>query len=187
MDCTSKATIMVKIGRTGGRVKEFAVANGTFVRDVVKLAGLEIATGEGVYIGSKYISLDSYAIDNSILLINKLPYYAQNVAMITVKVARINEPLQLVRIIRGSSVEMALISAGRLPFNNEDIWIHREGEIHGKKVDKYTQVNEGEIVIIEPRRGLYEKILECVEDGSLNEDECTAAICAMLKKDYHIE
>jgi len=106
---------------------------------------------------------------------------------IIVKVARINEPLQSITVYRGSSVEQILIAAGRLPFNNEDIWIHREGEIHGRKVDKHTQVNHGEIVILEPRKGLYDKVLECVEDGGLNEEECTEAICAMLKKDYHIE
>ena len=184
MESGAKRTIMVKIGRMGSKVTEYAIENGTLIRDILKLAGIQLSAGETVTIKGNTVGIDSGALDHEIMLISNTPPPWNK---ITVKVARINEPLQYVTINRGSSVEQALISAGRLPFNNEDIWIHREGEDKGKKVDRYTQINNGEIIVLEPRKGLYDKVLEFVGDDDLTYNQTTSAICTMLKKDYHIE
>lgn len=66
--------------------------------------------------------------------------------MLLVKVARVGEKIQQVAISDTAGVNEALIAAGRLPFENEDIWLNHQ------VVASTAGVRNGDTIILEPRQ-----------------------------------
>jgi len=185
MDCSQKSTIFVKVGRVGQKITEYAVESGSTGHKIIEMAGLfplkdfEVISLSGMDVTSP----DSPVKNGDIILIRQK-------TTVKVRVARIKEILMEVSVPLGATVERALIAAGRLPFNNEDIWSHFDSQ-EGKIVNLNDIVLNGEILIIEPKRDLRSRIRKvlsnCYNDEGEEFEDAINDLCEMLKRDYNIQ
>lgn len=187
MDCSQRQTIFVKIGRIGFKVTEYAVLSGSTGEDILRIANYVLNSSEMVSINGIDQSnswIKETILDKSLILIKPRQ-------LIKVRVARINEPLKDLEISKDISIKEALIKATRMPFDNEEVWLHHEGNSKGILINLDQTVHTGDIYIIEPKKNLRNKIYSVVsriyEDEISDRDEATDILCDMLRIDYHLE
>ena len=185
MSCQAeRKTIFVKIGRWGSRVTEYAVQSGVDLIQICNTAGIVIAPDEVPFInGHEVVRNLPINSDTTIMLTKK--------KNITVKVARIGESLSTVTLSDRSTLRNALVSAGRLPFEYEEIWHHRDEIQKGTLVTNIDGLLvDGSIYIIEPKKTLMNKIQKILSSNCEDENgelqKATHLILAMLNKDYNI-
>lgn len=149
--------VFVKIGREGGKVTEYIFNDGITLREVlskglITLASDEIITTEGYPPG---LQLDYRIVSaNNIFIIKKL------VPQVTVRVSRIGQTLRQIIVPRNSSIGNVLVKVAIVPQPNEDIWIHRDGIDRGVKKTVNDIVQDGDIIVIEPKKTMKAKITE---------------------------
>lgn len=172
----------------GGKVQEMAFVEGITVKEALSKSGQSFTDGYEIVLNGTARTIgiiDSKLKDKDIILIQK-----KSIRMISVKVARVKEKIQEIRIPEGSTIEKALMAAGRLPFTDEDIWEHF-GDSTGIKRGISDKVLPGCIYILEPRNNLRSKISRIVrdtfEDYNGEWEDGINQICGMLKNDYNIE
>ena len=190
MDCSQRQTIFVKIGRIGFKVTEYAVLSGSTGEDILKIANYVLSSAEMVSINGIDQNnnwIKETILDRSLILIKPKP---QNT--IKVRVARIGEALMEVSIPESSTVRDALVAAGRLPFENEEIWLHVIGFEKGTLIGLSARAFAGSTYIIEPKKNLRNKILRIISDiddedyGDEKNNIIIDTLCLMLKKDYNL-
>jgi hypothetical protein len=109
--------------------------------------------------------------------------------MINLRIARINEPLDTIAVDKYTTVGQALTKANRYPSDNEEVWLHIDGEKEGKRIGFNVFVSEGYILVVEPKKDLRSKIMTIFRSmpGKVLDSGYVANIlCEMLKKDYLI-
>jgi len=180
--------ILVKIGRMGGKLTEYAFDSNVTIEKAFQVSGTKIMPDEKYELngGPSYSKPLSWKLsDKDYILISP-----NIVACIFVRVGRIGEKLQELKIPKGNTIQSALISAGRLPFSDEEIWIHWDNTPQGTKGLLSTPVSEGMIIVLEKPASLRNKILKIVsnifEDENGEWEKGTNAILAMLAKDYKL-
>jgi len=188
MDSNQKKTIFVKIGRMGGRIQELCLEEGVSIADVMKHMGLDVDhnTEEIVFNGTPRTSgAGCFKLaNNDIILIQK-----KLINLISLRIARINEPLETIAVDKYTTVGQALTKANRYPSDNEEVWLHIDGEKEGKRIGFNVFVSEGYILVVEPKKDLRSKIMTIFRSmpGKVLDSGYVANIlCEMLKKDYLI-
>ena len=178
--------IFAKVSKTTDkRVSEYALEDGSRITDLLFAAGIEYNVNTIVMVKGTQVQLSSVLSNNVHCMVS------DQARQIKVRVARIGEPLMEVTIPYGQTVGDALVEAGKLPFDTEEIWEHRDGELHGRQVMLEHGVGNGAILVIESKNKLRQKILKIIsslcEDENGEVDEATSSICVMLKRDYNIQ
>jgi hypothetical protein len=188
MDSNQKKTIFVKVGRMGGRIQELCLSEGLTVQDVLQTSkiGFSGFQEEIVFNGTPRTEgiLRSVIADKDIILIQK-----KQVSRISLRIARINEPLETISVDKYTTVGQALTRANRYPSDNEEVWLHVDGEKEGKRIGFDVFVSEGYILVVEPKKDLRSKIMtifRSMPGKVLDPGYVTTVLCEMLKKDYLI-
>lgn len=155
--------ILVKVGRQGGKVVEMAYMPGIpLLKAIMESKVLFEDSKDEIHINGVSVSnLNTIVKDKDIILV-----YPNVVKKVTVKVARVGQPLMEVLVSKPGYIEKALVAGGMLPFPNEDIYLHRGGGTTGEVMHlKATyQLNDGDVLIIEKKKDpRFEKFVEIVE------------------------
>jgi hypothetical protein len=180
--------ILVKIGRMGGKITEYAFDNGITIERAFRVSGIKIMPDEKFELngGTANSVPHSWKLTDKDYILISLNIVSQ----VNVKVGRIGEKLQEIKIPTGNTIKSALISAGRLPFSDEEIWIHWDNTQQGTRGALSTPVSEGMIIVLEKPASLRNKILKIVskefEDENGEWERGTNALLAMLAKDYKL-
>ena len=181
-----KGMILVKIGRMGGKITEYAFEDGTSIEKAFQISGVNLMSDERYEWNSATDKGLSWILADRdrVLIMKKAPTW------VNVKVGRIGEKLMEIKCHKGDTINSALISAGRLPFPNEEIWIHWESTPQGTKGALNTSVSDGMIIVLEKPATLRDKLYKIVsytfQDENGEWEEGTNAILAMLNKDYKL-
>ena len=177
--------ILVKIGRAGSRVLEYAFDDVVTVEKAFQVANITRSQEERFTVNGIETFGSSHQLhDKDVVLI------LRGVPQISVKVGRIGEKLMEIKCHQGGTIQAALISAGRLPFKDEEIWIHWEGEQKGTKGFLNSIAENGMIIVLEKPASLRAKIYKILsntfEDENGEWDRGTNQVMEMLAKDYKL-
>lgn len=173
----------VKIGKEGGRIVEYAVLPGVTIQDILNISLVTFGPDESVYVNNIKQTGDwrkEKALDRSCIIIKR-----DNV--ISVKVARIGESLITVKAKKGLTVNEVILLANRKVYDYEDIWVHKEGELRGRKIVGYDFPLDGDILVIEPKNNqLKERLRNIVSahEGldTLYSNDCLEEIIKLVKQ-----
>jgi len=192
MACVATSVVFVKIGREGQSIKEFAVTSNTTYADIFRKAGLIMDTErETIHrngIPQMTGIMSSFVCNNDVLIIKPKAFPR----MITVKVSRVGSTISPILVSERSTVKQCLVSAGMLPFADEDVWLHENDTSKGYIVTMDQVMWSGYTLILEKRKPitLYNKIYHIIDNGpeiqdSNDLDTITSEICIMLYRDYN--
>ena len=192
MACGATSVVFVKIGREGHPIKEFAVTSNTTYSDVFNKAGLVINTDKETLYKNGIIQvlgmMSSFVCNNDILIVKPKAFPR----MITVKVSRVGSTISPILVPERSTVKQCLVSAGMLPFADEDVWLHENDTSKGYLVTMDQVMWNGYTLILEKRKPitLYNKIIHILDNSpeiqdSNDLDTITSEICTMLYRDYN--
>jgi hypothetical protein len=181
MSCAmEQKTIFVKVGRNGGKMVEYAVRAGSDIIQICNQFNIIIAADEIPTNGGVEVPRNMVLNGNCTIMLSKKS------KPLNCRVARIGQQLMPVYIQDGDAIQKALIASGRLPFEDEEIWLHFDGIIEGKKVLATEKAIEGAIYVIEKKNNLRNKVMVILKNYDSNE-EAANNICAMLKADYKMQ
>ena len=151
-----RAMLLVKVGRQGGRIQEFAMPPGARMQDVFKQASIQLAPGEICTKNGNQTNLFSGdGISNGDII---LVMQAQKSLMI--RVARLGKPFTEVGANRSDTVRTILQDNGFTPIINEDVWIHYEGIAKGEKIGLDERPAKDCYLVIEPQKKTLEMEVE---------------------------
>ena len=139
--------VLVKIGKQGGRVVEYAVEHGAKVRDIMTKHG--ICKNENVSISLNGVQGNS-SITEYVLHDKDVVMVSNSVAQMSIKIARIGESLTSLNIGVNTRVGDAIAMAGKvINLFSEEIWLHFEGVLSGRKVTTSAIAVANGIYVIE--------------------------------------
>jgi len=169
--------ILVKIGRMGERVKEYALNADCSRKSNIDLAlsaaKITVLPDEEIRINGNihnYYGVDHTVTDGDLIIIQKKP----QIVSITVKIARIGTPLATFTIPANSKVRNILVEADITLHTNEEIWLQRIAWPKHEVVNDSTSLINGDIIILEkkkdPIRDEVIKILEAFEEDAYHDE-----------------
>ena len=178
----------VKIGRDGGRIIEYAVNLGTTMKEILTIAEIfpdlnEEIVMNGIVQKGNYMT--ESVLDRSVTIIKKFK-------TIAVRVARIGEQLTRWTIPSNQKIRDFLKQIGKTLYENEELWVHKDGELKGRKALMDDMLFDGEILVIEKRNILIDKIKTIIsyhfeeEMGYEVVDDASYQLHNMLVKEYKI-
>ncbi len=143
--------VLVKVGRIGSTIKEYALPGGcsgnmSDVATALVAAKIKLQTDDDVLLqGVHRVDLNRSIVTGDLIIVQK----RTSEKLITIKVGRVGEPLTLTKIINGATIREALVKCGKLPLGNEELWLHSPDELKGMPANNDLILKEGDVVIIE--------------------------------------
>jgi hypothetical protein len=191
--------IFVKIGWMYHKVKEYCITSGITYSDLFKKAEIGSLTDndEIVLNGTTRAKgiLSNFAQNGDVILITRKPSVLRQIVQITVKVSRVGQRIFPIVVPERSTVHQCLVSAGMLPFADEDIWLHENDTSKGYRVTMDQVMWNGYTLILEKRKvlTLYDKVRSILVDVDMNDfesedeqyDQAAKEVCAMLYQQYN--
>jgi hypothetical protein len=180
---------LVKIGKMGHKVQEFAVGDNETIESILRMTGTVLGSGQELLRnGVVTTALNNGYIENNdfILIQNKPDMY------INIGIGNVGSSLIHWQARKGQTIAGVLRDAG-FSYNiaTQDLWGHREGVITGTLLNPSYILVDKDIIVIENKKTLFNKILKIIsencEDENGEDEEATKLICGMLSKDYHLE
>lgn len=151
MSCSAEhKPLFVKVGRMNKTIKEYCVNSGITYSDLFIKHGMGTLTGmDSIVLNGKTVSmgiLSNFVQDKDVILVTSAP------STIHVRVGRVGSLLTTVHIEPNVSVTSILGAAGIHVCYDEDIWIHRDGELRGFKVSTDYVPQDGDIIVVEKKK-----------------------------------
>lgn len=141
--------ILVKIGKSGGRVQEYAVQEGAKVRDVMTMYGINKSGDLSIiFNGAERTSeITEYLLKNGDVIM-----LTEAKKLLNIRFARIGDSIQHAQAREGMTVRTILHNVGLSPAANEDVWVHHDGIPKGEIIGLDECPVDGAILVIEPRK-----------------------------------
>ena len=171
--------ILVKFGKMGQKVTEYAFNDGATLRSAANQIGFAILTSEDIILNGQVknpIVLDSLLANGDIVLT------AVKTANKAIQVGRIGEVLIERTVAPGQSLFHVLSSANRMPNANEQIWLHRGVERPIEVTTSHMDIRDQDNYIVEERKPLstIKRMIETFDADSVYEDEDIHALAVRI-------
>jgi hypothetical protein len=158
--------IAVKIGLLGKKITEYILPTGISVQECYKLAernNKDIVPVKEFYFNGEWVSPDYILNKNGILLYYPFNFESQPQTR-RVYVGEVGSEAIKADITKDTTVQELLSEYFRLPYENENIWFHKDNQVKGYQVNLSEQnLPEGCYIILEKKESKKSTVLKIIE------------------------